>query len=611
MTFSPELSSLQGAAARYDWAARTSWFGTTAHRLVGLAILPMVAVTMALALTSDHLQRSLAAGLYWSYLTAMSMAVGLYWWHRRPASRFGPLLVVMGLLTWVVSWQGANAPLAFSLGVLAEAPFFVLTFYLFLAFPMGRLDPPAAEWIIAVLVLGVLTFFVPWALLAPVIAGGGPLTGCAPGCPANALQIGTAPTLLEVVGKAETYTALAVTVATLGVYGARLLRASRPQRRALMAVGVTSLLFLPAYFVSNFSAWILKLDPGTLSTLGWGIVVTRMLLPLGFLIALLQADRFAAGALRTMLERLGTRPTPHEWRDTIAAALDDCALRLGYRDPESGAFQEPDGEDLRPPSADAGRVWLPIDRGDEPVAAMVIDETLAEDPELVRAAATATLVAVENGVLEGELRKSRARLAEAGEAERQRIQREIHDSAQQRLLALRIHLTLARERLARSEDRAVLQHLDDEVELALQDLRAVAHDAVPPVLREHGLRSALERVAARSPMPVRLQADGLARQPEALETALYFCCLEGLQNVAKHAGPGASTSVELAQDDGHVVFHISDDGVGFDPASVIRGAGLTNLADRIAGLGGVLRIESAPGSGTRVTGNVPVPSSSA
>jgi signal transduction histidine kinase len=607
MTISPDLSSLESDAARYGGFAGSSWLEPKAHRLVGAAIGPMVLVTMWLALTSDHLQRPLAAGLYWSYLTAVSMAIGLYWWHRRPASRFGPLLVVFGVLSWLVSWQGASAPLVFSVGVLAEAPFFVLTFYLFLAFPMGRLDPPAAAWLMAALVLGVLAFFVPWALFSPVIAGGGPLTACVPDCPQNALQIASAPTVVEVAGKAETYVALALTIATLAVYAMRIARASRPQRRALTAVAVTSLLFLPAYFIFNFSAWVLKLDPATLSTLAWGIVATRVLLPLGFLIALLQADRFAAAALRTMLERLAARPTPREWRDTIATALDDRALRLGYRDPETRRFHEPDGDELSRPGAGTGRVWLPIDRVDEPVAAMVIDETLAEDPELVRAAATATLLAVENGALEGELRASRAQVLEISRVERQRIQRDIHDSAQQRLLALRIHLTLASEQLEHSEDRAVLQRLDDEVELAIQDLRGVAHDSVPPILRHGGLRPALAAVAAGSPIPVRVVVEGPARRPEALEAAIYFCCLEGLQNVAKHAGPGASTTIQLTQRDGHVRFRIADDGVGFDPASVVRGAGLTNLEDRVESLGGTLRIESAPGCGTRITGEVPMP----
>jgi signal transduction histidine kinase len=456
-----------------------------------------------------------------------------------------------------------------------------------------------------VLVLGVLAFFVPWVLFSPVIAGGGPLTGCAPGCPSNALQIGSAPTVVEVAGKAETYVALAVAFTTVVVYATRLARASIPQRRALMAVAVTSLLFLPAYFIFNFSAWILKLDAATLSTLAWGIVATRVLLPLGFLVALLQADRFAATALWTMLERLAARPTPRQWRDTVATALHDPALALGYCDPATGRFRDLDGEELSPPAADTDRVWLPIDHQGHPVAAMVVDETLVEDPELVGAAVTATVVAIENGALEGELRASRARLLEVSQAERERIQRELHDSAQQRLLALRIHLTLAGEKLEHREDRAVLQRLDDEVELAIEELRGVAHGSVPPILRAQGLGPALQEVAQRSPMPVRVETDGVGRQSEALESAVYFCCLEGLQNVAKHAGRGAWTTVQLTQRDGRVVFSISDDGVGFDPAAVEHGAGLTNLADRVGALGGTLRIDSAPGRGTCVVGDVP------
>src|SRR3954471_17151724 len=254
MTFTSDLAP-QGPLNLGADAVGSGWRSpSTARRLAAAAVAPMVAVTLWLALSSPQLQRPLAAGLYWAYLIAASMLIGVYWWHRRPASRFGPLLVLFGVGVWVVSWQGAGAPLAFDLGVLAEGPFFVLTFYLFLAFPMGRLEPPAARWLMAVLIVGVLAFFVPWALFTPVIAGGGPLTSCAPACPANVLQLGTAPRVVEVAGKAETYAALAVTLATLLVFGGRLLQASKPQRRALMAVGLTSLLFLPAYFIFNFSA---------------------------------------------------------------------------------------------------------------------------------------------------------------------------------------------------------------------------------------------------------------------------------------------------------------------------------------------------------------------
>jgi signal transduction histidine kinase len=578
---------------------------TTAHVVVAAAIVPMVAVTVWLALASEHLERPVASALYWSYLTAAPMAIGLYWWTHRPASRFGPLLVAFGVLAWVVSWESSDWPLPFDVAVLAEGLAFLLTFYLFLAFPMGRLEPAAARWLMAALALAVVAFFLPWALFSPVIAGGGPLTRCAPNCPENVLQVGSAPGLVEVAGKAETYCALAVTVAVLVVYVLRLRAASRPQRRALAAVAVTSLLFLPAYFVFNFSAWILYLDQATLDTLAWGIVGTRVLLPVGFLIALLQAERFAGRALQNLLERLATRPTPAQWREMIAAALDDARLRLGYYDPNTRRFLESDGGELTRPRTGSGRRWVPVDRGDRPVAAMVIDETLATDPELVRAAASATLLAVENGALEGELRASRARVLEAGHAERRRIERDLHDSAQQRLVALRIHLTLAGERLDRSEERAMLERLGAEVDAAIDELRSVAHGIYPQVLADHGVGAALAVVARRSAMPVHVRDAWLGRHPEAVETTVYFCCLEGLQNAAKHAGPGASATIRLGEGDGYVSFDVEDDGAGFDPAAVERGAGLTNLEDRVAAVGGALEIDAGPGRGTRITGEIP------
>src|SRR3954452_24252626 len=263
---------------------------TRVQRLVGVAVVPMVRVTMWWALTSDYLARPLAAGLYWSYMTAAPLLIGLYWWTRRPASRFGPLLVALAFLTWIVSWQGASSRLAFDIGVLAEAPFWLLTLYLFLAFPMGRVEPRVARWMMAALGIGALATFVPWALLSPVIAGGGPLTSFAPNFPENVLQVGSFSSFAQTAGDAETYISFTLLAAVFVVCLARMLGASRPQRRALMAVAVTSLLFLPAWFVSNFARTVLEIgDQSTLDALAWVIVVTRVLLPLGFLVALLQA----------------------------------------------------------------------------------------------------------------------------------------------------------------------------------------------------------------------------------------------------------------------------------------------------------------------------------
>ena len=577
---------------------------TTARRVVVAAIVPMVAVIVWLALSSEHLERPVASALYRSYLTAAPMAIGLLWWVRRPASRFGPLLVAFGILQWVVGWQFSAAPLPFDVGVLAEAPAFLLTFYLFLAFPMGRLEPAAARWLMVALAVVAVGFFLPWALFSPVIAGGEPLTRCVADCPDNVLQIATAPGVIDVAGKAETYSVLAIIVAVLVVYVLRVRAASRPRRRALMAVAVTSLLFLPAAFAWQFARLILELDPGTLDGLAWGVVGARVLLPLGLLIALLQAERFAARARETLLERLAERPTPGQWREMIADALDDRWLRLGYYDPATSRFRESDGEALTPPPTGSGRTWVPVDEGGRAVAAMVIDETLAEDPELVRAAASATLLAVQNGDLEGELRASQARALEAGAAERRRIERDLHDSAQQRLLALRIHLTLAGERLARPEERAMLEGFGAEIDEALEELRTVAQ-GINPHLLASGVGAALAAVARRSALPTTIDDAWLGRHSQAVETTVYFCCLECLQNAAKHAGRGASVTIRLGEMDGGVSFTVEDDGAGFELGAIKRGAGLANLEDRLAAVGGTLKVDAAPGRGTRITGEIP------
>jgi signal transduction histidine kinase len=575
-----------------------------AQRAVAVAIVPMVAITMTLAITSDRLQKPLAAALYWGYLVAASMAIGLYWWIRRPASRFGPLLVLFGTGVWIVSWEGANPPLAFDLGVFVEAPFFVLSIYLFLAFPMGRIESRVERWLMGALGIGALVTFVPWALLSPVISGGGPLTSCAPNCPENALQVASAPDAAVKFGKAEIYVALVLVAAVFVVYLLRLLRASRPQRRALMAVAVTSLLFLPAWFVSNFARTVLELgDQGTLDALAWAIVVTRILLPLGFLVALLQADQFALRASQHLLERLVARPTPEQWREEVAEALDDAELQLAYYDPGTARFRGTGGEELEEPAP--GRVAVPVGRGGRELARFHVDRSLAEDPELVRAAASATLLAVENGALEGELRASQARIVQAGDAARRRLERDLHDSAQQRLVALRIHLSLAGERLDGADERALLERLGTEVEHAIDDLRTVAHGIYPQVLADWGVGAALTEVSRRWPLRTSVLDGWDRRHSEAVESTVYFCCLECLQNAAKHGGPGVSATVRLSERHGRVGFVVEDDGPGFDVAAMAGGSGLTNLADRMTAAGGTLEIDSAPGRGTRVIGELP------
>jgi signal transduction histidine kinase len=206
-----------------------------------------------------------------------------------------------------------------------------------------------------------------------------------------------------------------------------------------------------------------------------------------------------------------------------------------------------------------------------------------------------------------ELRASRQRIVAAQDQERRRLERNIHDGAQQQLVALAVKIRLARQLGAKDPGKAseLLEQTEAEVSQALEDLRDLARGIYPPLLADQGLVTALEGQARRSPVPVAVQSDGVGRYPQEVEAAVYFCCLEALQNVAKYAG-ASRVFVRLSHEDGLLRFQVEDNGRGFDPASSRFGTGLQGMADRLEALGGDLAVRSAPGSGTTVSGEVRV-----
>jgi signal transduction histidine kinase len=211
-----------------------------------------------------------------------------------------------------------------------------------------------------------------------------------------------------------------------------------------------------------------------------------------------------------------------------------------------------------------------------------------------------------------ELAASRARIVVAADAERRRIERDLHDGAQQRLVALAVKLRLARRLVDADLDQArgMLDELRDEVKDAVEELRSLAHGIYPPLLLDQGLAAALGSAAQRATIPTRVEAGPIGRYPADLEAAAYFCCLEALQNAMKHAGPEATTVIRAWEEDGALRFAVTDDGAGFDAAAKAGGTGFVNMADRLGAIGGTLRVESTPGGGTSVLGSVPLPQTS-
>jgi signal transduction histidine kinase len=365
-------------------------------------------------------------------------------------------------------------------------------------------------------------------------------------------------------------------------------------------------------------AGIGSLGPGFLSAgsrpdLGLSIVATAVVA------VAFQPVRERAQRLANRLV-FGKRATPYEALSEFAGrmggtyAADDVLPRMAQILGPAQRLTLPGGE---PPAlAGAGRVALVPYQG-ETLGALSVSkrpgETLTpvEGKLMSDLAAQAGLVLHNIGLTEQlrarlvELQASRLRIVTAADDQRRRIERDIHDGAQRQLLSIESTLALA-ESLAGQDterERVLVARLKAETSGTLQTLRELARGIYPPLLADQGLAAAVGAQASKVEGPVEVSTDGVGRYPVELETAVYFCCVEALQNAARHA-PGSAVRVSLAEDDGQVVFSVTDDGAGFDPATAPAGSGLRNMSDRLAALGGSCRVDSSPGRGTTVAGRI-------
>jgi signal transduction histidine kinase len=560
---------------------------------IALAGCVMAGVSMALALASDHVaQPGLQAALM-DWITLPYILAGVIAWHRRPASRFGPLMVAAGFTMFVSSLAWADGAVAHTIGQAFDLLPAVVFLHVFLAFPTGRLASGFERGLVAA---GYVTAF-GLELVGMLLGGYGP---------DNLLEVvarpGVAGTLLDV----QLVALSACCLAGVGVLAARRRGAARPLRRsvaplvdsfALGLVMIAALLLAGAF------------DSPAFETIRRAAFFVIGLAPAAFLVGLLSA-RLARSALADLLLEMRADPAPADLRDALARALRDPSLTLAYWLPEFETWAAVDGRPVRLPEADGASATKLVERDGEPVAALVHDASLADEPELLEAVSAAAGIALENARLHAdlaarleELRGSRVRVIEAGQKERQRLERNLHDGAQQRLVALSLELTMLKRRLdADPEASTRIEHARKEIAMSLAELRDIARGLHPAVVSGHGLSVALESLAARAPVPVRLTVDLGDRLPEPLEVAAYYLVSESLANIGKHAHASSAT-IEVARAPGRVVVEIIDDGVG--GADTERGSGLRGLADRVEALDGRLRVWTPPGHGTRVRAEIP------
>jgi signal transduction histidine kinase len=573
--------------------------------VLGAAIL---AAAVAASFGTANSQHTELRGLWIAGSMAITwgfLGAGLYAWAKRPDNRVGPLMVAVAV-AWVVSdLESANADVLFSLGSILSQLFIAVTVHLLLVFPTGRFQSRADR------VLAVGAYFAASVLYFAAFAFAEPDRFDCADCPSNAFLIADNKPLADALAAA---TDVVYAIVALGVMLSllrRWRRATQVQRRGLAAVLFAGLALTVLLLAATTIVPLLAADTLTANVIAIGALVPFGLVPYVFIASLIRARVIRGGAFRGLLGELSDAPRPVELRDALGKALGDPSLELAFWLPDQNEYVDGDGRsfEIRPgPDRAVSEVRLE----GRLVAAIVHDSALLDDPELVRGVSAAAALALENERLQAELhakvdelRASRRRTIEAGLAERRRLERDLHDGAQQRLVSLALELRMAEDRLGDDAEgaRRLLQTAGGELKAALAELRELARGIHPAVLSDRGLEAALEMLVRRAPVPVALETRLEERLPEPVELAAYFVVTEALTNVAKYA-QASQARVHAMHDEGRVVIEVADDGVGgVDPS---KGSGLRGLAHRLAALDGVLEVRTEDGGGTVLRADIPV-----
>jgi len=504
----------------------------------------------------------------WSFLGAGLIALA-----RQP--RFGALMCAVGLAVDLAPLGDADAALPYTLGLVVASLWIGILVHALAAYPTGRLPSRTAVATVVAAYASVTLGQVAVILFDDL------REGC-PGCPRNLLLIADNPRVAQILLVAVSPLGTLIAVAVVIELARRWRNASPPLRRVLQpvlwtgAAAVTAVALLYASYV---------VAPGLSEAASWLTLALLVAFPFAFLAGLLRM-RLARTAMGPLLVELGEAPSELELRDALRRALRDPGLKIVYR--RGHGFVDGAGQPVALPE---GSSMI------GPAAALIHDPSLSLDPALLRSVAAAAGLALDNARLQAALRAAQTK-------ERRRLERDLHDGAQQRLVGLGLELALAEARAERDPPgtRELLTRARGELMLALNELRELARGIHPAVLTARGLGAALEGLAARLPLPVALDVR-VVRLPEPIEIAVYYVAAEALTNVVKHAR-AASALVRVWYEADVVVVEVADDGVG--GADAAAGSGLRGLQDRVEALGGGLDVCSAPGAGTRILATLPV-----
>jgi signal transduction histidine kinase len=560
---------------------------------------------LAFRLLRDDLDQTVARSLPTVAIGWTAVAAGLIAWERRPGNRVGPLMAALGLSVLVRPWQYADSALLFTVGFALSQLNVALFGHVTLAYPSGRVTDRLELWLVRAGYAAAIVF--PIATL--LVYDGSGLRYVPPG-PESLLLLTSDADLardLEEAFVLIVYGALAVTFVALVIR--RLARATARERRLYAPMLLAAI--LAALRAISECAFVFVSAPRAIADrLYWWQVAGQILLPIALLVGLLES-RLARAHIGDLVLELD-RASPNDLERALRRHLSDPTLALAYSLPGTAGWVDATGAPVSLPSPGERRSVTVIEDQGEPIAAIVHDPSLDDEPELMRAAGAAAKLALENARLHAEVlaqlaqvQESRRRIVEAGDEQRRRIERDIHDGAQQRLVALALELRATQRRLGSHADPDVDEALDravQELQLAVSELRELARGVHPAILTEDGLAAALESLAARTPLRVTVEQAPEGRLPPEVEAAAYFVACEALANAAKHA-QASRVTIGAVHAEGMLVVQVEDDGRGGADAG--RGTGLRGLADRVEAHGGTLTVESPPGGPTCVTAEIP------